>query len=36
MADVFVAVLKSRSVADRLVSRFDLVERYHVKTRSGR
>ena len=31
MADVFVAVLKSRSVADRLVSRFDLVERYHVK-----
>ena len=31
MADVFVAVLKSRSVADRLVSRFDLVGRYKSK-----
>jgi uncharacterized protein involved in exopolysaccharide biosynthesis len=31
MADVFVAVLKSRSVADRLVSRFDLVRRYNAK-----
>lgn len=28
MADVFVAVLKSRSVADRIVERFDLVRRY--------
>lgn len=28
MADVFVAVLKSRSVADRIVERFDLVKRY--------
>lgn len=31
MADVFVAVLKSRSVADRLVARFDLVRRYNAK-----
>lgn len=31
MADVFVAVLKSRSVADRLVARFDLVRRYHAR-----
>lgn len=31
MADVFVAVLKSRSVADRIVERFDLVRRYHSK-----
>lgn len=31
MADVFVAVLKSRSVADRIVARFDLVKRYKVK-----
>jgi uncharacterized protein involved in exopolysaccharide biosynthesis len=30
MADVFVAVLKSRSVADRIVERFDLVRRYKV------
>jgi uncharacterized protein involved in exopolysaccharide biosynthesis len=30
MADVFVAVLKSRSVADRLAERFDLVKRYEV------
>ena len=30
MADVFVAVLKSRSVADRIVERFDLVKRYKV------
>ncbi|HEX5032663.1 MAG TPA: GNVR domain-containing protein [Candidatus Eisenbacteria bacterium] len=30
-ADLFVAVLKSRSVADRLVSRFDLVQRYQAK-----
>ena len=29
--DVFVAVLKSRSVADRLVSRFDLVRRYRAR-----
>ncbi|HLQ67218.1 MAG TPA: GNVR domain-containing protein [Candidatus Limnocylindrales bacterium] len=28
LADVFVAVLKSRTVADRLVRRFDLVHRY--------
>lgn len=28
LADVFVAVLKSRSVADRIVERFRLVERY--------
>lgn len=31
MADVFVAVLKSRSVADRLVERFHLVDRYRSK-----
>ena len=31
LADVFVAVLKSRSLADRIVSRFDLVKRYGVK-----
>ena len=30
MSDVFVAVLKSRSVADRIVERFDLVKRYKV------
>lgn len=30
LADVFVAVLKSRTVADRIVRRFDLVRRYHV------
>jgi tyrosine-protein kinase Etk/Wzc len=30
LADVFVAVLKSRSVADRIIQRFHLVERYHV------
>jgi tyrosine-protein kinase Etk/Wzc len=31
LADVFVAVLKSRSVADRIVERFDLVKRYGVR-----
>ena len=31
MADVFVAVLKSRSVADRIVERFDLVYRYKAR-----
>ena len=31
LADVFVAVLKSRSVADRIIERFDLVKRYGVK-----
>ena len=31
LADVFVAVLKSRSVGDRLVERFDLVHRYREK-----
>ena len=31
MADVMVAVLKSRSVADRIVERFDLVNRYKVR-----
>ena len=30
LADVFVAVLKSRTVADRILRRFDLVHRYHV------
>jgi uncharacterized protein involved in exopolysaccharide biosynthesis len=30
LADVFVAVLKSRSVADRIVTRFELVKRYGV------
>lgn len=30
LADVFVAVLKSRTVADRIVRRFDLVRRYKV------
>jgi uncharacterized protein involved in exopolysaccharide biosynthesis len=30
LADVFVAVLKSRTVADRIVRRFDLVHRYNV------
>ncbi len=30
LSDVFVAVLKSRTVADRIVRRFDLVKRYHV------
>jgi uncharacterized protein involved in exopolysaccharide biosynthesis len=33
LADVFVAVLKSRSVADRIIERFDLVKRYGVKDR---
>ena len=31
LADVFVAVLKSRSLADRVVERFDLVKRYGVR-----
>ncbi len=31
LADVFVSVLKSRSVGDRIVERFDLVRRYHKK-----
>lgn len=31
--DLYVAVLKSRTVGDRLVDRFDLVRRYHVKDR---
>lgn len=31
MSDVFTSVLKSRSVGERLVSRFDLVHRYHQK-----
>lgn len=30
LADVFVAVLKSRTVADRIVRRFDLIHRYEV------
>ena len=30
LSDVFVSVLKSRSVGDRLVSRFDLVHRYRL------
>lgn len=30
LADVFVAVLKSRTVADRIVRRFDLVHRYDL------
>jgi len=30
LSDVFVAVLKSRSVGDRLVTRFDLVRRYRL------
>src|SRR5262245_21310277 len=30
LSDVFVAVLKSRTVADRIVRRFDLVRRYDV------
>jgi tyrosine-protein kinase Etk/Wzc len=30
LADVFVAELKSRTLADRIVQRFDLVRRYHV------
>jgi uncharacterized protein involved in exopolysaccharide biosynthesis len=30
LSDVFVAVLKSRSVGDRLVTRFDLVHRYRL------
>jgi len=30
LADVFVAVLKSRTVADRIVRRFDLVRRYNL------
>ena len=33
LADVFISVLKSRSVGDRLVARFDLVHRY--KQRDG-
>jgi tyrosine-protein kinase Etk/Wzc len=33
LGDVFVAVLKSRSIADRIVERFDLVERYDVRDR---
>lgn len=33
LADVFVAVLKSRSVADRIIARFDLVKRYGVPDR---
>lgn len=32
-ADLYVAVLKSRTVADRLCDRFDLVRRYRVKDR---
>jgi uncharacterized protein involved in exopolysaccharide biosynthesis len=31
LADVFVAVLKSRSVADRIVERFQLVKRYKAR-----
>jgi tyrosine-protein kinase Etk/Wzc len=31
LADVFVSVLKSRSVGDRIVQRFDLVRRYRQK-----
>lgn len=31
LADVFVAVLKSRSVADKIVDRFGLVKRYKVR-----
>ncbi len=31
MSDVFVAVLKSRSVADRIVERFDLIHRYKAR-----
>ncbi len=31
LADVFVSVLKSRSVGDRIVARFDLVHRYHQR-----
>jgi hypothetical protein len=30
LADVFVAELKSRTLADRIIQRFDLVKRYHV------
>jgi uncharacterized protein involved in exopolysaccharide biosynthesis len=30
LADVFVSVLKSRTVADRIIGRFGLVQRYHV------
>ena len=33
LSDVFVAVLKSRTVADRIVQRFDLVHRYNVPDR---
>lgn len=33
LADVFVAELKSRTLADRIVQRFDLVRRYHVPDR---
>ena len=31
LADVFVSVLKSRTVADRVIERFGLVKRYHVR-----
>ncbi|HET9250539.1 MAG TPA: GNVR domain-containing protein [Candidatus Eisenbacteria bacterium] len=31
LADIFVAVLKSRSIADRIVERFGLVKRYRVR-----
>lgn len=31
LSDVFISVLKSRSVGDRLVTRFDLVRRYHQR-----
>jgi uncharacterized protein involved in exopolysaccharide biosynthesis len=31
LADVFVSVLKSRSVGDRIVGRFDLVHRYQLR-----
>lgn len=33
LSDVFVAVLKSRSVADRVIERFDLVNRYRARDR---
>lgn len=33
LADLFVAVLKSRTVADRIVDRFDLVKRYRERDR---
>lgn len=31
LGDLFVSVLKSRTVADRIIARFDLVERYDVR-----